>query len=99
MVDGIYDVRAKTPLGKKKGQLAITSEGDICHAVLSIAGKTKELQGPLSGNATTFTGTVKLPFPIGKVDFTIDGTIEGDRLVGVCRTKKFHFDIHGERVA
>lgn len=99
MIDGTYTVRAKTPLGKQKGTLAITTEGDRCHALLKLGDKTKALEGPLSGNNATFNGMVKLPFPIGKTDFTIDGTVDGDKLKGVCHTKKFHFDIEGERIA
>ena len=99
MVDGTYTVRAKTPVGKHDGTIKITSAGDTCQGVLTLGGKTKVLEGPLNGNTASFAGTVKMPFPIGKVDFTIEGVIDGDTLKGVCRTKKFHFDIDGERIA
>ena len=29
----------------------------------------------------------------------LGGTVEGDELKGVCRTKKFSFDVNGTRVS
>ncbi len=98
MIDGTYTVGAKTPLGKKGGQLVLVTEGDACHADLTIAGKTKRLEGTISGEDVTFTGSVHLPFPIGNQDFVLTGTVKGDELTGVCRTKKFKFDVSGTRV-
>ena len=97
MIDGTYDVTAKTPLGKKAGTLVLVTNGDVCEADLTVAGKTKHLEGTMSGQEVTFEGTVKLPFPIGKVNYTLVGTVEGDELVGTCKTKKFSFDIQGMR--
>ena len=97
MIDGTYDVEAKTPMGKKSGTLVLATEGDVCTADLTIAGKTKRLLGSLDGEDVTFTGSVHLPFPVGNVDFTLTGTVVGDELSGVCRAKKFSFDVHGTR--
>lgn len=99
MIDGTYDVTAKTPLGKKQGSLVLTTEGEACKAELSIAGKTAHLTGAMEGELVTFEGTVKLPFPIGKVNYVLTGTVTDDVLQGVCKTKKFSFDVNGTRVA
>lgn len=99
MLDGTYDVKAKTPLGKKQGTLVLATEGDVCHADLSIIGMNKHLVGTINGQEVTFEGTVNLPFPIGKTNFTLTGTVEGDVLSGVCKTKKFSFDVSGTRIS
>lgn len=99
MLDGVYEVEAKTPLGKKSGQLILATSGDVCAAELSIAGKTARLEGTIDGTEVTFEGDVRLPFPLGNVRYVLTGTVEGDELTGVCRTKKFSFDVHGVRVA
>lgn len=99
MIDGTYEVDAKTPLGKKHGNLVLETEGDVCNATLSIGKKTAKLQGAIEGDEVSFEGSVKLPFPIGKVNYVLSGTVEGDTLTGVCRTKKFSFDVNGTRVA
>ena len=99
MIDGTYDVKAKTPLGKKKGTLILTTNGETCEADLTIAGKTKHLTGTLEGETVTFTGSVHLPFPLGNVEYTLSGTVTEDTLSGTCRTKKFSFDVEGTRVA
>lgn len=98
MIDGTYTVEAKTPLGKRGGSLVLSTEGNACTADLTIAGKTKRLEGTIEGDEVTFEGSVHLPFPIGNQNFVLSGTVNGDELVGVCRTKKFKFDVHGTRV-
>lgn len=98
MIDGTYNVKAKTPLGSREGTIVLVTDGSTCVADLTIAGKTAHLTGVLEGETVTFDGTVKMPFPIGKVDYTLSGTVEGDELKGVCRTKKFSFDVLGSRV-
>lgn len=97
MIDGTYNVAAKTPLGKKAGTLVLVTSGEACDADLTIAGKTKHLTGTLDGETVTFTGSVHLPFPIGNVNYTLSGTVTGDVLSGTCRTKKFSFDVEGTR--
>jgi len=99
MIDGTYNVEAKTPLGKKDGTLVLVTEGDTCKAELSVAGKTAHMQGRMDGENVTFEGELKLPFPLGKVKYTLVGTVEGDILHGTCKTKKFSFDVNGTRVS
>lgn len=99
MIDGRYNVEAKTPLGKKEGTLVLATEGNVCNADLTIIGKTKHLVGTIDGQEVTFEGQISLPFPIGKTSFTLTGTVEGDVLSGVCKTKKFSFDVNGTRVS
>ncbi len=98
MIDGTYAVLAKTPLGKRKGHLVLATEGDVCYADLTVAGKTKRLEGTLEGEDVTFEGNVRMPFPFGKVAYVLSGTVVGDELNGVCRAKKFAFDVNGTRV-
>lgn len=99
MIDGTYNVQAKTPLGKKAGTLILTTDQSNCNAELSIAGKTTHLVGTIDGELVTFTGKVKLPFPIGEVSYTLEGSVEGDDLKGVCRYKKASFEVSGTRCA
>ncbi len=98
MIDGIYEVKAKTPLGKKSGTLVLVTSGDVCAADFSYKKKTKRLQGSIQGSTVTFEGEVKLPRPFGKLSYTLTGGVEGDELKGVCTTKKFKFDFNGTRV-
>ena len=99
MLDGTYNVKAKTPLGKKNGTLVLVTEENTCKAELHIASKTAHLEGTIEGETVAFDGEVKLPFPLGKVKYTLVGTVEGDTLHGTCKTKKFSFDVDGTRVS
>ena len=97
MIDGTYTVEAKTPLGKRGGSLVLTTEGDACTADLTVAGKTKRLEGVIDGDQVTFEGSIHLPFPFGNQKWVLTGTVEGDEIVGVCSTKRFKFDVSGTR--
>ncbi|MDO4806762.1 MAG: hypothetical protein Q4A07_05885 [Coriobacteriales bacterium] len=99
MIDGTYNVSARTPLGAKAGTLVMATNGTTCDADLTIAGKTKHLVGSIDGETVTFEGSIHLPFPIGNVRYVLSGTVKGDTLSGTCRTKKFSFDVQGTRVA
>lgn len=99
MIDGTYEVYAKTPLGKKSGKLVLSTDQNVCNAELSVAGKTKHLVGTINGDMVTFEGKVKLPFPAGEVNYSLEGTVEGDELKGVCRYKKKSFEVWGTRCA
>lgn len=100
MLDGMYAVQAKTPLGTRKGTIVLTTQDPTClFADLTVAGKTKRLVGTLDGDLVTFAGGVKLPFPFGELKYSLSGTVTGDDLVGVCKTKRFSFDVLGTRMA
>lgn len=98
MIDGTYDIKAKTPLGKKKGSLVLVTSGDVCDADVSVGKKAKHLRGSIQDSIVSFEGTVKLHKPFGELDYVLTGAVEGDELKGVCTTKKFKFDIIGTRV-
>ncbi|MBR3225955.1 MAG: hypothetical protein IKF78_11605 [Atopobiaceae bacterium] len=99
MIDGIYEVKARTPLGKKGGTVVLITNGSVCDADLFIGKKSKHLQGTLDGEQVTFEGSVKMPSPFGKVKYRLTGTVEGDALIGLLRTKKFKFKVRGNRVS
>ncbi len=99
MLDGTYEVKARTPLGKKRGTVVLTSNGNVCDAELHIGKKSKQLQGVFDGEFVMFEGSVKMPRPFGKVEYQLVGTVEGDVLFGILSTKKFKFEVNGSRVS
>ena len=99
MIDGTYDIKAKTPLGKKSGRLVLTTNDTQCEASLEMLNKKTRSMGTVDGDNLVFTGTVNLPFPLGKVNYELTGTVKGDDLEGVFKSKKFTFDVTGIRVA
>lgn len=98
MIDGTYDVEAKTPLGTRRGRVVLATSGTECSADLSVDGKTKRLVGTIEGDTVVFEGSVKMPFPFGRVYYVLAGCVVGDELIGLCRTNKFSFDVTGMRV-
>ena len=98
MLDGAYEVKAKTPLGKKKGPVIMVTERDVCLAELTVAGKSKRLLGHIDEGYVTFEGAVHVPV-YGDLNYDLTGTVRDDNLEGVCRTKKFSFEVRGTRIA
>lgn len=99
MIDGIYEVKARTPLGKRRGTVVLIANGGVCDADLFIGKKSKHLQGIFDGEFVMFEGAVKMPRPFGKVKYQLVGTVEGDVLFGILSTKKFKFEVNGNRVS
>lgn len=99
MVDGTYAVEGRTPLGKKKGTLVLATDGGTCTADLDMAGRSKRFEGAVDGDHVSFSGSLKLPFPLGLVNYELECDVVGDELTGTCRSKKFSFAVKGTRTA
>lgn len=99
MIDGTYDLVAHTPVGDKDGQIVVSTDGNVCNATLIMLGQTNTAEGTLEGNTASFEGVAKLPFPLGKIKYTLVGTVEGDDLTAEFSGKGMTFTITGTRVA
>lgn len=87
MVDGIYDLILKTPLGVKKGVLTFVTEGETLKGLIQVKEKSNTLQnGKIDGNHFYFES--QLDTPVGKLDFVAEGEVENNTLKGKCVAKK-----------
>ena len=99
MLDGMYDLNVDMPLGKKKGKVSITTQGDdvVLDLEAPLIGKqsiTGKLQPP---NGFTAGGSMRVKL-VGKVDYTAEGKVEGDQLTGVIHSSKGDLTITGTRL-
>lgn len=97
MVDGNYAVKMKTPMGLKKGELSLKSEGGTLSGAMTVLGKTQAFEnGTTLGDTFCFSGTLKTA--IALLNYTCEGNVEGDTLTASVKTQKGEFALQGSRI-
>ena len=84
MVDGTYQVRMRTPLGVKNGELILHSNDGTLNGSLVVMGKKNIFKG-------------KIQTSVGKTDYVCSGSVNGDELSGIAKTKKGDLALNGIR--
>lgn len=99
MLDGTYEIVAKTPMGDKSGTLTLQSSGEALSAHISVPGLGKyDADGTANDDRFAFSGQMKI-FLMGKVSYDITGSVDGDALKATCKTSKGSLNITGTRVS
>ena len=97
MIDGTYGIEVDSPVGRKRGSVAIRTKGDVAIADINapVIGKQR-VEGRVSGDSFTAGGTFKLLL-VGKVDYSLRGAVEGDNLRISIDSSKGAFEVTGKR--
>lgn len=96
MVDGTYNVMLKTPMGVKKGQLILASDGEALTGKLIALGEENCFtNGSTSGDSFTFSGELKTA--MGKVAYECAGSVDDNAISGSVKTKKGTLALTGKR--
>ena len=94
MINGTYEVKMKTPMGLKKGELVLNQYGNVLTGTMVILGKETPIEnGETDGEHIRFSGELKTP--VGKVAFDCVGTIKDGALNAEAKTKKGNFILTG----
>lgn len=89
MIDGTYAIVMQTPMGPKKGRAVLHRRGNRVTGRLYILGKNNTFEnGIVNGNHCAFSGELKTA--IGKVAYTVEGSIEGDVVITGTRIQKHY---------
>ena len=97
MIDGKYNIIMKTPMGLKKGNVTLNAEGNSISGSLEILGKINTFEnGTTDGKQCTFSGNLQTA--MGKIAYVVEGTVEGDTLTAISKTKKGDMQITGSRI-
>jgi hypothetical protein len=100
MIDGIYNVTVKTPIGVNRGSLKLetTADGEAVKASLSLIGMGNLYSnGKLNGNEFTMQGNMRM-FTFGHFAYNIKGEVEGRKLRAIAETTRGTFSIQGTRI-
>lgn len=97
MIDGTYKIKIDVPFGRKDGTVALRTEGDTVFADINapIVGEA-HVEGTADGDAFTAEGSGKIKI-VGKINYTINGNVEGDKLHLNIHSSKGDFKIEGVR--
>lgn len=96
MVDGTYNVTARTIFGPVKAVVTLTTDGDVCTASINVGGEVQKAVGNARGNQLSFAGTAKTP--MGNLAYHVSGSIDGDALRATALAKVGKVRISGTRV-
>ncbi len=101
MVDGIYNVTVKTPIGVNRGSLKLetTADGERVKASLSLIGMGNLYSnGALRGDDEfTMQGNMRM-FTFGHFAYNVKGNVEGRKLRAIAETTRGTFSIQGTRI-
>lgn len=96
MVDGTYAITIKTPMGLKKGELTLSGKDGVLTGKISALGKDNEITpGTYDNDQFAFSGELKTA--VGKLAYELNGTVDGDTLSAVAKTKKGELILKGTR--
>jgi len=96
MIDGRFDIVMDSPMGPKKGQVIFQVDNNSLSGYLDILGFCNIIEnGSVTGDRFTFSGDMKTAVDV--VGYVIQGSVEGDILTAVSKTKKGNMTILGNR--
>ncbi len=80
-LNGTYKITAQSQMGKTEATFHFKTDGDVLTGTNEVMGQTLEiLNGKVSGN--TFSFIEKMKSQMGAMEFTFNGTYEGDKISG-----------------
>ena len=97
MIDGTYVLDLDGDKGNKKATLSLKTSGSAVTASVNapIIGK-QTATGRVEGDSFTAQGTIKILL-VGKIDYTVSGTVRGDVLTADIHSTKGNFSVNGTR--
>ena len=97
MIEGKYKLRLNTPMGEIKGNLELKMQNRELYGVLDVmGGKSQFKGGKVEGNKFIFKGDFNTP--LGLINYSLLGIVEGDKLDIYAETNKGRFKLEGTRI-
>lgn len=95
-IEGVYNVKLKTPLGFMKAVVELHEENNTCSGqIVCLDSKAPFENGEVNGNQFKFNAV--MPTPIGKIKFDMEGSIDGDVFQATTNSTLGHIVVTGER--
>jgi hypothetical protein len=85
-LDNTYDVTISTPMGELPGKAIVNIEGNSLSGMLSLFNHDNPFSGgSIENGKVSFKGDLKTP--VGKIDYTVTGTLIEGKIDAVAKTK------------
>lgn len=95
-VEGVYNIKLKTPLGFMKAVVEMHENGNTCSGKITcLDSKAPFENGEVNGNRFKFHAV--MPTPIGKIKFDMEGSVEADAFHATTESTLGHIVVTGER--
>lgn len=96
MIDGIYEVSLKTPMGVIQGEIGLETKNGVVNASIETMGMKNTFQnGKLMENRFSFSGDLATPF--GRYSYEAIGEVRENELQLNIQTKQGNWIIEGKR--
>jgi hypothetical protein len=92
-----FQLTMNTPMGVQTPILTITEEGGGYAGTMSGATGTIQLEA-LSVDGAEIAFKAQVPSPMGKINLTFTGTVNGDTITGQCATPMGSLPFTGNRL-
>jgi hypothetical protein len=97
-LNGTYKAALDSPMGKQEAMLSLTAEGAQLSGSIIAMGNTLQFDnGKADGDAFEFVISIKSP--MGAMEITVNGTVEGDLLKGTFKMPFGESAFEGVRVS
>lgn len=97
MLEGKYKLKLNTPMGDITGNLELKMQNKELFGVLEVmGGKSQFKGGKVEGNKFVFKGEFNTP--MGTINYSILGIVDGNKLDIYAETNKGRFKIDGTRM-
>lgn len=95
-VAGKWQISMDTPIGTQKFTWDLQQAGGAWKGTMLAANGTSEL-GNLQVSGSSVGCNARVSTPLGQVDVTFEGAVDGDQIGGTCRTQFGNFQFSGAR--
>ena len=95
-IEGVYNIKLQTPLGFMKAVVEMHEEGGTCSGQITcLDSKAPFENGEVNGSHFKFHAV--MPTPIGKINFDMEGSVDGDSFQAITDSTLGHITVTGER--
>ncbi|HEY7642041.1 MAG TPA: hypothetical protein VH814_20085 [Steroidobacteraceae bacterium] len=95
-VAGKWQISMDTPIGTQKFTWELQQAGAAWQGTMTAPNGTSELSN-VQVSGPNVGCSAKVTTPLGQVDVTFEGAVNGDQIGGTCRTQFGNFQFSGAR--
>ncbi len=98
IMDGLYELSAKTPMGVIKGILKLITNGNNLSGYIEVMGNKNEFcNGIVNGNKFMMSGNIKTTFK--NINYSVQGELVNNNINILAKTNMGSFSLQGRKIS